>query len=107
MEMIKQPITETRLCFDPQAINNLLMRIDTDPEIGPKGISQISFYNDVINTLRYGGKMMNITTEIDVPAPETSPTPPAEGVPVWTPNDDASDESDESAAESDTSASVD
>ncbi len=97
MEMMQKQITEAKLCFYPNQINNILERIDTDPNVGPKGLNQIEFYQQLISTLRYGGELMDITVTRDVPVPPPDhirhrPMPPQEvpvdkATPVWSSED--------------------
>lgn len=67
MRMEKTCVREVKLCFDPDTINNVLRRIDTDPALAPKGLAQIEFYYHLADILKNGGELIEMTVEKEVP----------------------------------------
>ena len=98
MKTVKRSVSEVKVCFDPQLIEEILSKIDHDPSIAPKGISQIAFYNELVNTLQYRGEMMEVTVSREVPVDEqvssgANRTVPANGgTTVWSAEDDDTEE---------------
>lgn len=88
MAIIKQPVVEVKMCYDPQLINGIIEKIDKDPEIAPKGLAQIDFYHNLASVLRFNGELMDVTVDRDVHVPDDDPRLKNVGVPqkevkVW------------------------
>lgn len=55
-------VSKPYICYDPEAINNLLKKLDEDPAAAPRGIGQIQFYAEFTKVLM-DGTPMNISVE--------------------------------------------